>query len=109
LAEEMAKCTARPDRDGDDDGFRDRSLSLAVTLGGAGRLRADLTPQGTAALQAVLEALAKPAGPEDLRSKWQRQHAALEEAYRRLTAAGNLSDRAARRCALHSHTSRHAA
>ena len=68
LAEEMVKRTARPDRDGDDDGFRDRSLSLGVTMGGAGKLRADLTPQATAALQAVLEALGKPAGPEDLRS-----------------------------------------
>jgi hypothetical protein len=93
LAEEMAKCTARPDRDGDDDGFRDRSLSLGVTLGGVGRLRADLTPQCTAALQAVLEALGKSAGPEDLRSKWQRQHDALEEALRRLIGSGCLPQR----------------
>ena len=62
LAEEIAKRTARPNRDGDDDGFRDRSLSLGVTMGGAGKLRADLTPQATAALQAVLEALGKHAG-----------------------------------------------
>jgi hypothetical protein len=94
LAEEMRKRTARPDRDGDDDGFRDRSLSLGVTLGGMGRLRADLTPQATAALQAVLEALGKPAGPEDLRSKWQRQHDALEEALRRLIGSGCLPQRA---------------
>jgi len=93
LAEEMRKRTARPDRDGDDDGFRDRSLSLAVTMGGAGRLRADLTPQATAAVQAVLEALGKPAGPEDLRSKWQRQHDALEEACRRLIGSGCLPQR----------------
>jgi hypothetical protein len=93
LAEEMVKQTARPDRDGDDDGFRDRSLSLGVTMGGAGRLRADLTPQATAALQAVLEALGKPAGPEDLRSKWQRQHDALEEACRRLIGSGCLPQR----------------
>jgi Domain of unknown function (DUF222) len=93
LAEEMVKQAAGPDRDGDDDGFRDRSLSLAVTMGGAGRLRADLTPQATAALQAVLEALGKPAGPEDLRSKWQRQHDALEEACRRLIGSGCLPQR----------------
>jgi hypothetical protein len=93
LAEEMHKRTARPDRDGDDDGFRDRSLSLGVTFRGAGKLRADLTPQATAALQAVLEALAKPAGPEDLRSKWQRQHDALEEACRRLIGSGCLPQR----------------
>jgi hypothetical protein len=89
----MVKQAAGPDRDGDDDGFRDRSLSLAVTMGGTGRLRADLTPQATAALQAVLEALAKPAGPEDLRSKWQRQHDALEEACRRLVGSGCLPQR----------------
>ena len=93
LAEEMVKQAAGPDRDGDDDGFRDRSLSLGVTMGGAGRLRADLTPQATAALQAVLEALGKPAGPEDLRSKWQRQHDALEEACRRLIGSGCLPQR----------------
>ncbi|HEY7144143.1 MAG TPA: DUF222 domain-containing protein [Streptosporangiaceae bacterium] len=93
LAEEMRQRTARPDRDGDDDGFRDRSLSLGVTMGGTGRLRADLTPQATAALQAVLEALGKPAGPEDLRSKWQRQHDALEEALRRLIGSGCLPQR----------------
>ncbi|HEY7144706.1 MAG TPA: DUF222 domain-containing protein, partial [Streptosporangiaceae bacterium] len=93
LAEEMRNRTARPDRDGDDDGFRDRSLSLAVTLGGVGRLRADLTPQATAALQAILDSLGKPAGPEDLRSKWQRQHDALEEALRRLIGEGCLPQR----------------
>jgi hypothetical protein len=42
----------------------------------------------------VLEALGKRAGPEDLRSKWQRDHDALEEACRRLIAAGCLPDRA---------------
>jgi hypothetical protein len=36
----------------------------------------------------VLEALGKRAGPEDLRSKWQRHHDALEEACRRLIGAG---------------------
>jgi hypothetical protein len=42
----------------------------------------------------VLEALGKRAGPEDLRSKWQRQHDALEEALRRLIASGCLPERA---------------
>jgi hypothetical protein len=36
---------------------------------------------------AVLEALGKRAGPEDLRSKWQRDHDALEEACLRLIAS----------------------
>src|SRR5262249_38502923 len=40
------------------------------------------------------EALGKRAGPEDLRSKWQRDHDALDEAMRRLIAAGCLPERA---------------
>jgi hypothetical protein len=93
LAEEIYKQTARPDRD-DDDGFDDRSVHLARTFRGAGKLRGDLTAQCAAALAAVLEALGKRAGPEDLRSKWQRDHDALEEACRRLIAAGCLPERA---------------
>jgi hypothetical protein len=93
LAQEIHKRTAHPDTD-DDDGFDDRSVHLATTFGGAGRLRGDLTPQCAAALAAVLEALGKRAGPEDLRSKWQRDHDALEEAMRRLIAAGCLPERA---------------
>src|SRR5215472_190367 len=93
LAEEIHRQTARPDTDGDD-GFDDRSLQLARTFRGAGKLRGDLTPQCTAALAAVLEALGKRAGPEDLRSRCQRDHDALEEACRRLIAAGCLPGRA---------------
>ncbi len=93
LAEEIRKHTAKPD-DGDDDGFDDRSLHLSKTFGGAGTLRGDLTPQCAAALAAVLEALGKRAGPEDLRSKWQRDHDAVEEACRRLIASGCLPERA---------------
>ena len=92
LAEEIRKQTARPDAD--DDGFDDRGVHLARTFGGAGRLGGDLTPQCAAAVAAVLEALGKRAGPEDLRSKWQRDHDALEEACRRLIAARCLPDRA---------------
>jgi hypothetical protein len=92
LAEEIRKQTARPDRD--DDGFDDRSVYLGQTLHGAGKLRGDLTPQCAAALSAVLDALGKRAGPEDLRSKDQRTHDALEEACRRLIATGCLPDRA---------------
>ena len=42
----------------------------------------DLTPQCAAALAAVLESLGKKAGPEDTRTKWQRDHDALQEAWR---------------------------
>lgn len=51
-----------PDEDRDD-GFPDRYLKVGTTFGGAGVIRGDLTPQCTAAVTAVLEALAKKAGP----------------------------------------------
>ena len=93
LAEEIRSRTARPDRDRDD-GFADRGLRLATTLGGAGKLHADLTSRCSAALQAVLDSLGKKAGPQDTRSILQRNHDALEEACRRLLASGCLPDRA---------------
>ncbi len=93
LAEEMRARTAPPDSDGGDDGSG-RSLRLDLHYRGAGRLRGDLTPRCAAALQAVLEALGKKAGPEDTRSRPQRDHDALEEACRRLIAARNLPQRA---------------
>ena len=97
LAEEMRKRTARPDADGDDDGFADRHVRLETTFCGAGRLDGDLTPACAAALGAVLESLGKKAGPEDTRTKRQRDHDALEEACRRLIAARCLPDRRASR------------
>ncbi len=93
LAEEIRRRTARPDRE-PGDGFEDRSLRLATTLGGAGRLHGDLTGRCAAALAAVLESLGKKAGPEDTRTRIQRDHDALEEALRRLLASGCLPDRA---------------
>ena len=81
--------------DGDSgDGFEDRSLRLATTLGGAGRLNGDLDAGCAAALQAVLDALAKKQGPADTRTKAQRDHDALAEACRRLIASNCLPDRA---------------
>ena len=93
LAHEMRRRCAAPDEDAGD-GFDDRSLDLGVTFRGAGRVSGDLTPGCTAALSAVLEALGKKAGPEDARTATQRRHDALEEACRRLVAAGCLPDRA---------------
>lgn len=95
LAEEMRKRTARPDRD-DDGGFEDRWLRLGRTFRGSGRLDAGLTPGCAAALQAVLDALWKKAGPQDTRTQRQRDHDALEEACRRLVAPGCLPDWAGR-------------
>ncbi len=96
LAEEMRRRTATPDPDGPhgDEGFDERRLRLGLTFGGAGVLEGDLTPACAAALQAVLEALGKKAGPEDVRTAPQRRHDALEEACRRLIGAGCLPDRA---------------
>src|SRR5690348_4901056 len=81
---------------GEDPGSQgaDRAVWLGVTFGGAGRLTGDLTPGCSAALSAVLDALAKRAGPEDIRTAAQRRHDALEEAARRLIAAGMLPGRA---------------
>jgi hypothetical protein len=89
LAQQMYERSrmGRPDTDGDDDGFADRRLVLDLTFGGAGRLAGDLTSGCAAAVSAVLEALGRPAGPEDARTVTQRRHDALEEACRRLIAA----------------------
>jgi hypothetical protein len=77
-----------------DDGFDDRSVRLDTTLGGAGVLYGDLSPDCAALVSTVLDALSGRAGAEDTRSKTQRWHDALAEAMRRLVAAGLLPDRA---------------
>ena len=74
--------------------FADREVKLATTIGGAGVLHGDLTAGCAAAVAAVLDALAAPAGKDDDRTKGQRYHDALAEAMRRLTAAGLLPERA---------------
>ncbi len=95
LAEEMYQRSrgGEPDTDGQD-GFDDRYLRLGITFQGAGRAEGDLTPGCAAALSAVLDALGERAGPEDTRTAAQRRHDALEEACRRLIAAGMLPGRA---------------
>ena len=103
LAEQIRNRTAAPDRD--DDGFDDRRLHLATSLDGVGRLDGDLTPRCAAALRAVLDVLGKRAGPEDLRSKGQRDHDALEVACRRLIASGCLPDRAGQAVQIQLHMS----
>jgi hypothetical protein len=79
LAEQMRVRCAAPDTDRDD-GFGDRRLWPETTFGGPGTLHGDLTPACAAAVQAVLDALGKRAGPEDVRSASQRRHDALHEA-----------------------------
>ena len=82
-----------PDQDGGRE-FADREVKLATTIGGAGVMHGDLTAECAAAVAAVLDALAAPAGKEDDRTKGQRYHDALQEAMRRLTASGLLPERA---------------
>jgi Domain of unknown function (DUF222)/HNH endonuclease len=94
LAQEMYERSHDGRGDDGDDGFADRAVWLDTTLGGAGRLTGDLTPGCAAALTAVLESLAKRAGPEDVRTAAQRRHDALAEACRRLVASGMLPARA---------------
>ncbi len=91
IAEDLRRQHARPDTD---DGFEDRNLRLATTFEGAGRLTGDLTARCATAVEAVLDSLAKPGGPEDTRSLAQRRHDALEEACLRLIGAGMLPQRA---------------
>ena len=83
----------QPDED-KDESFEDRALRLVTTLGGAGVLHGDLTPECAAAVQAVLDALSAPADAADTRTREQRCHDALLEAMRRLAAAGMLPERA---------------
>ncbi len=95
LAQEMRARTARPDADGREDGFAGRWVRLETTFGDAGRLEGDLTGPCAAALGAVLDSLGRKAGPEDVRSRRQRDHVALEEASPAwLIAAGCLPGRA---------------
>src|SRR6266566_4954896 len=65
--------------------FADREVKLAATIGGAGVVHGDLTAGCAAAVAAVLDALAAPAGKEDDRSKGQRYHDALAEAMTSVT------------------------
>jgi len=82
-----------PDHDPDKD-FEDRSVKLHTTFQGAGIIHGDLTPECASVVQAVLDALAAPAGSEDNRTKEQRYHDALHEAMRRLVTGGLLPERA---------------
>jgi hypothetical protein len=82
-----------PDPD-QDDGFDDRYLQVGVTFGGAACIRGNLTPECGAAVQAVLEALGKKAGPEDHRTEHQRFHDALQQGCELLIRARMVPDRA---------------
>src|SRR5712691_6462071 len=95
LAAEICQ-RSRPDTPDEDPdrAFGDRAVRLETTFGGAGVLTGDLTPQCAAVVGAVLDALSAPAGAQDTRTHEQRYHDALQEAMRRLLAAGLLPERA---------------
>ena len=74
--------------------FEDRRVRTETTLGGAGVITGDLSPECAAVVTTVLDALAAPSGAADTRTKDQRYHDALHDAMRRLVAAGLLPERA---------------
>jgi hypothetical protein len=82
----------RPDED--DDRFDERMVRLGTTFGGGGAIRGDLTPECTAAIGAVFDALGKKRGAEDHRTQDQRYHDALQEACQLLIRARMVPDRA---------------
>jgi hypothetical protein len=79
---------------GPDDGFCDRYVRAEATFGGAGVIRGDLTAECASAVRAVLQALGKRGGPEDLRTEGQRFHDALQLACELLLRARLVPDRA---------------
>lgn len=86
LAQEMyERSRAEPD---EDQPFRDRRTAMERTFGGAGVLRGELSPDCAELLQKIFDALGKRLGPEDLRSREERQHDALREGLSRLLKAG---------------------
>ena len=80
--------------DPDEDGFDDRYVAVGTTFDGAACIRGNLTPECGAAVQAVLEALGKKAGPEDRRTEGQRFHDALQAGCELLIRAKMVPDRA---------------
>jgi hypothetical protein len=104
---ERPGAVGQPGRDespGEGEVFDDRSVRLAMTFGGAGVIRGDLTPECAQVVRAVLDALSARAGAEDDRSHEQRYHDALQEAMTRLVAAGLVPQRAGQPVKVWAHT-----
>jgi Domain of unknown function (DUF222) len=72
----------------------DRSVNLATTIGGAGIIRGNLTPECAEFVKTVLDALSAPSGADDDRSHEQRYHDGLQEAMKRLVASGLVPEQA---------------
>jgi hypothetical protein len=94
ICAEIRARTAEADPDDDNDKHLDRGVSLDTTFDGAGVVHGDLTPECTAMVQAVLDALSAPQGGGDLRTRPERYHDALAEAMKRLLASDLLPQRA---------------
>jgi hypothetical protein len=97
LAELAAEIYARslpPGDDGPEEDFDDRSVRVETTFGGAGVITGNLTGDCAAVVTKVLDALSAPAGADDTRTHDQRFHDGLQEAMKRLLAAGLLPERA---------------
>src|SRR5271170_1295546 len=94
ICAEIRARTAERDPDDDNDPRLDRGVSLDTTFDGAGVVHGDLTPECTAMVQAVLDALSAPQGGGDPRTRPQRYHDALAEAMKRLLASDLLPQRA---------------
>src|ERR1039458_842492 len=108
LATLAAEIQSRAHPDPDDDpgkAFEDRAVRLETTFQGTGVFTGDLTPECTALVGTVLEALSAPRGAEDTRSHAQRYHDALEEAMHRLVSAGLLPERAGQPARVWAHIS----
>ena len=110
LAGLAAEIYARSLPDEQDDGdsqlsFEDRKVRVETTFGGAGVVTGDLTPECSAVVTTVLDALSAPAGAQDTRSREQRFHDALEDAMRRLVASGLLPERAGQPVKVWAHVS----
>jgi hypothetical protein len=95
LAAEMyVRSLPEDGQDQPEDSFEDRAVRVETTFDGAGVITGDLTPECAAVITTVLESLAAPAGAADTRTTEQRYHDGLQEAMRRLVAAGLLPGRA---------------
>ena len=107
LAAEIYARSLPDQQDGGDShlSFEDRQVRVETTFAGAGVITGDLTPECAAVVTAVLDALSAPMGAEDSRSREQRYHDALEDAMRRLVAAGLLPERAGQPVKLWGHVS----
>ena len=105
LAAEIYARSLPEDDDNPEPAFEDRQVRVETTFAGAGVIAGDLTPDCAAVVTAVLDALSAPMGAEDTRTRDQRYHDALEDAMRRLVAAGLLPERAGQPVKVWAHVS----